>query len=130
MTKLHKGDDAFRDFALHANLWRVLWKVCLPLSLYAVLNFVFKILDTMMASHISAASVSTVAYLSQISTMLSPRWMYPKVGVGIRITMVAAVVSAASSAAMTMRLVFWFTILERLLSVFLLCLQYSFNLVF
>ena len=56
--------------------------------------------------------------------------MYPKVGVGIRITMVAAVVSAASSAAMTMRLVFWFTILERLLSVFLLCLQYSFNLIF
>ena len=86
MTKLHKGDDAFRDFALHANLWRVLWKVCLPLSLYAVLNFVFKILDTMMASHISAASVSTVAYLSQISTMLSALGAGLAVGAGVQIS--------------------------------------------
>ena len=54
-------DQDFRNLALYGSLWKVLLKVCLPLSLYAVLNFVFKILDTMMASHISAASVSTVA---------------------------------------------------------------------
>ncbi len=86
MAKLHRGDDAFRDFALHANLWRVLWKVCLPLSLYAVLNFVFKILDTMMASHISAASVSTVAYLSQISATLSALGAGLAVGAGVQIS--------------------------------------------
>ncbi len=86
MAASYQGDDAFREFALHANLWRVLWKVCLPLSLYAVLNFVFKILDTMMASHISAASVSTVAYLSQISTTLSALGAGLAVGAGVQIS--------------------------------------------
>lgn len=86
MASPSAGDQQFRDLALHGNLWRVLLKVCLPLSLYAVLNFVFKILDTMMASHISAASVSTVAYLGQISTMLSALGAGLAIGAGVQIS--------------------------------------------
>lgn len=68
---ISKKDDNFRDFALNGNLWTLLLKVGLPLALYQNLNMVFKILDSMMASHISAESVSAVAYLSQINHMIS-----------------------------------------------------------
>lgn len=65
------NDDAFREFALKGNMWKVLIQVSFPLALYQSLSMLFKILDSMMASHISAESVSAVAYLSQINNMLS-----------------------------------------------------------
>ncbi len=68
---LSKKDEVFREFALNGNMWRVIFMVCTPLALYQSLNQIFKILDAMMASHISAESVSAVAYLSQINLMLS-----------------------------------------------------------
>jgi putative MATE family efflux protein len=52
-------------------MWNVIFQVCTPLALYQSLNQIFKILDSMMAAHISAQSVSAVAYLSQINMMLS-----------------------------------------------------------
>lgn len=61
----------FRKFALKGDLWKVVLKVGVPLAFYQSLNLVFKLLDTMMASHISAESVSAVAYLSQINSMIS-----------------------------------------------------------
>lgn len=68
---ISKKDENFRDFALYGNLWKVLLQVGFPLALYQSLNMLFKILDSMMASHISAESVSAVAYLSQINNMLA-----------------------------------------------------------
>ncbi len=61
----------FRNFALHANMWRVVLYVGTPLALYQSLNQLFKIFDSMMAAHIGASSVSAVAYLSQIGLTLS-----------------------------------------------------------
>lgn len=68
---ISKKDENFRDFALNGNLWLLLLQVGLPLALYQNLNMIFKILDSMMASYISAESVSAVAYLSQINHMIS-----------------------------------------------------------
>jgi putative MATE family efflux protein len=68
---LSEKDEAFRNFSLTGNMWWVIFSVCTPLALYQSLNQIFKILDSMMASHISAESVSAVAYLSQINLMLS-----------------------------------------------------------
>lgn len=70
-AKLSKKDAHFREFALTGNLRKVIIHVGLPLAFYQSLNLVFKLLDTMMASHISAESVSAVAYLSQINQMIS-----------------------------------------------------------
>lgn len=69
--KLSVRDRKVRDFALYGNGWRVIFYICTPLALYQSLNQMFKILDSMMASHISGASVSAVAYLSQINLMLT-----------------------------------------------------------
>ena len=69
--QLSEKDRQFREFALNANMWKVLFKVCLPLAVFQVVNHLFTILDTMMASHISAQAVSTVAYLSQLQLMVS-----------------------------------------------------------
>lgn len=66
-----KRDEAFREYALTGPVWRVLLTVCLPLALYQALNSVFNIVDTFMASHISADSVSAVAVLNQIRVMIS-----------------------------------------------------------
>ena len=66
-----KKDENFREFALNGNLWLLLLQVGMPLALYQCLSMAFKILDSMMASHISAESVSAVSYLSQINHMIS-----------------------------------------------------------
>jgi len=70
-AKLSKKDEKFRDFALNGNMWSVLIATGTPLALYQTLGTLFKILDSMMASHISAESVSAVAYLFQILQVLS-----------------------------------------------------------
>ena len=68
---LSKKDERFREFALSGNLWKVVLSIGFPLALYQSLNLVFRLLDTMMASHISAESVSAVAYLSQLNNVIS-----------------------------------------------------------
>lgn len=70
-TKLTEKDKKFREFALNGNLWKVIFYVCIPLSAFQLFNHMFNILDTMMASHVSAIAVSAVAYLSQIQSMIA-----------------------------------------------------------
>lgn len=79
-------DEQFRDFALKGNMWRIMLYVGTPLAIYQSLNQIFKIFDSMMASHISANSVSTVAYLSQINLMLSAIGTGLAVGSSIKIS--------------------------------------------
>ena len=70
-TALSEKDKKFREFALTGNLWKVIFYVCIPLSVFQLINHLFNILDTMMASHVSAMAVSAVAYLSQLQNMIS-----------------------------------------------------------
>lgn len=85
-AKLSKNDDEFRNLALNGNMGRLMMKVCLPLTLYQSLNQVFKMLDTMLASLIGSSAVTTVAYLSQISMMLSALGSGFAVGASIKIS--------------------------------------------
>lgn len=64
-------DERNREFILSGNLNRVIFAICGPIALYQSLNQIFKILDTMMAAHIDANSVSAVAYISQLQLMLA-----------------------------------------------------------
>lgn len=68
---LSAKDQKFRDFTLNGNMWKVVWQVALPLCVYQCLGQVFGVLDTMMASHISSNTVSAVAYLAQINSIIS-----------------------------------------------------------
>ncbi len=70
-SALSEKDRRFREFALNGNLWLVIFYVCVPLSAFQLINHLFNILDTMMASHVSAVAVSAVAYLSQLQNMIS-----------------------------------------------------------
>lgn len=85
-AKLSKNDDEFRDLALNGSMGRLMMKVCLPLTLYQSLNQIFRMVDTMLASMIGSSAVTTVAYLSQISTMLSAIGGGLAVGAGIKIS--------------------------------------------
>ncbi len=67
---LSRKDQDFRTFALTGNMWTVIFHVCFPLMIFQFMNQLFGILDTMMASHISAAAVSAVAYLSQVKNII------------------------------------------------------------
>ena len=78
-SSLSEKDQKFRDFALTGNMWKVIFYVCIPLSVFQLINHIFNILDTMMASHISATAVSAVAYLSQLQNMISA------IGVGLAV---------------------------------------------
>ena len=64
-------DERFRQQVLEGNLWWVVLKVCLPLAIYQGLQHGFRLLDTVIASHIGSESVSAVAFIAQISIMLS-----------------------------------------------------------
>lgn len=64
-------DESYRSYALTEHMWKVLLKVGVPLAFYEALNSLYKILDSLMASHINAESVSTVAYLAQINMVIS-----------------------------------------------------------
>lgn len=70
-VSLSKKDTKFREFALTGNMWKVIFHVCTPLALFQLVNHLFNILDTMMASHISATAVSAVAYLSQLQSIIA-----------------------------------------------------------
>lgn len=86
-ANLSKKDEEFREFSLNGNMWKVVLQVGTPLALYQSLSQLFKILDTMMASHISSTSVSAVAYLSQINLFLSALGGGLAVGAGIKISL-------------------------------------------
>mgnify|MGYP002507968465 CR=1 FL=1 len=83
---LSQKDEKFRDFSLNGPMGRVVLYVGFPLALYQSLNQLFKILDTMMASHIGASAVSAVAYLSQINMMLSALGGGLAVGASIKVS--------------------------------------------
>ena len=73
-------DEGFRNYALQANMWVVLLKTGTPLAFYQALNTLYKMLDSLMASHINAEAVSAVAYLSQINITVS------SIGMGLGIS--------------------------------------------
>lgn len=83
---LSQKDEQFRDFSLNGSMGKVVLYVGFPLALYQSLNQLFKILDTMMASHIGASAVSAVAYLSQINMMLSALGGGLAVGASIKVS--------------------------------------------
>ena len=71
MASFSRKDEQFRQYALTASPLRVLLTVSVPLALYQALHQIFKVLDTLMASHIGAEAVSAVAALSQITLMIN-----------------------------------------------------------
>ena len=81
-----KKDESFREYALNAPPLKVLFSVCAPLALYQALHQVFKILDALMASHISAEAVSAVSCLSQITLMITAIGSGLAVGGSIKIS--------------------------------------------
>lgn len=84
--RISKQDEAFRDYALNGAPLRVLMKVCLPLALYQALQMIFKVLDALMASHISSDAVSAVSCLSQITLMITALGSGLAVGGSIKIS--------------------------------------------
>lgn len=79
-------DESYRSYALTENMWKVLLKVGVPLAFYEALNSLYKILDSLMASHINAESVSTVAYLAQINMVISSVGQGLAVGSSLKIS--------------------------------------------
>lgn len=85
-ANLSQKDEKFREFALNGNMLYVILYVCVPLALYQSLTQIFKVFDTMMASHISSMAVSSVAYISQIQIMLSALGSGLAVGASIKVS--------------------------------------------
>lgn len=81
-----KKDESFRQYALTASPMRVILSTCMPLALFQALQSVFKILDTMMASHIGSDAVSAVAALGQIALMITALGAGLAVGGSIKIS--------------------------------------------
>lgn len=85
-TELSGKDKVFLEQSLNGPMWRVILKIGTPLAFYQMLSQIFTILDTMMAAHISEESVSAVAYLAQLNSILSAVGGGLAVGAGIQIS--------------------------------------------
>lgn len=85
-ANLTEKEKRFREFALNGNMWRVVASVSVPLMAYQGLMHIFKILDTVMASHISTGAVSSIAYISQISCLISAVGTGLAIGGGMKIS--------------------------------------------
>ncbi|MGN1341137.1 MAG: MATE family efflux transporter [Oscillospiraceae bacterium] len=83
---LSEKDRNFREFALNGNMWRVVAQVSVPLMAYQGFMNLFKILDTIMASHISTDAVSSIAYISQISYLIQAIGTGLSIGGGMKIS--------------------------------------------
>ena len=71
MANIDKRDLDFREQALSGSMWRLIFKVCIPLSIFQAISQLFSIIDTLMASHISSTAVSTVVYLVQVNNFIA-----------------------------------------------------------
>lgn len=71
IEEISQKDAQKRQMILEGNLWKVILHIGLPLAMFQGLNQLFRILDSMMAAHISPLAVSAVAYLSQLALMIS-----------------------------------------------------------
>ena len=79
-------DESFREYVLTASPLRVLFTVCAPLAMYQAMQQIFKIMDTLMAAHVSASAVSAISSLTQITAMVSALGSGLAVGGCIRIS--------------------------------------------
>ncbi len=79
-------DESFREYVLTASPLRVLFTVCGPLAMYQAMQQIFKIMDTLMAAHVSASAVSAISSLTQITAMVSALGSGLAVGGCIRIS--------------------------------------------
>ena len=86
MANVSRQDESFRQYALNGAPMRVILSSCAPLALFQALRSIFKILDAMMASHISADAVSAVSALSQITLMITALGAGLAVGGSIKIS--------------------------------------------
>ena len=82
----NQKDEAFRQYALQAHPARLLLTVCGPLAIYQAFRQLFTILDTMMAAHVSADAVSSIAVLAQITLMIQALGTGLAVGGSIQIS--------------------------------------------
>ena len=87
MEKLASAkDESFREYVLTASPFRVLFTVCGPLALYQAMQQIFKIMDSLMAAHVSANAVSAISSLTQITAMVTALGSGLAVGGSIRIS--------------------------------------------
>ncbi|MBQ8781922.1 MAG: MATE family efflux transporter [Oscillospiraceae bacterium] len=84
--ELSEKDRSFREFALNGNMWRLAFYVSVPLMLYQGLMHIMKILDTVMAAHISSGAVSSIAYIAQINFLISAIGTGLAIGGGMKIS--------------------------------------------
>lgn len=85
MISISAKDEHFREEVQQGSIWKVVFKVCLPLALYSWISQLFMVLDTLMASGISAEAVSTVVYMVQLQHIVRAIGSGLSVGGGIMI---------------------------------------------
>ena len=86
MIKLTEKDKLFRSFILTGNMWEVVLRVCVPLAAYQGLMQLFKLTDTIIAAYIGTEAVSSIAYISQISFLISAIGGGLAIGAGMKIS--------------------------------------------
>ena len=64
-------EEKIRRNILTGNIWKVIISVTLPLFFYQFMNSLFNLIDQIMVAEIGDSSVSAVATISQIKTLIS-----------------------------------------------------------
>lgn len=68
-------DENKRRQILTGNIWKVVAYVTLPLFFYNFINSFYNVIDQVMVANIGDSSVSAVAIISQIKSLISSLWL-------------------------------------------------------
>ena len=85
MVSVTAKDENFRNEVQNGNIWKIVFRVCVPLAIYSWISQLFSVLDTLMASRISSEAVSTVVYMVQLQHIVLSVGQGLSVGGGIMI---------------------------------------------
>lgn len=80
---LSEQEEKKRQYMLNGNELAVLFYIALPLVFYNSINQIFQFIDTLIASNIGSATVSIVAFIQQLHTMLGAIGQGLAIGGGI-----------------------------------------------
>jgi putative MATE family efflux protein len=66
-----RTEEEFHKLSITGNMFPLVCSTGFPLAIFALFSGLFTILDTLMASHVSAIAVSAVAYIGQLQQILN-----------------------------------------------------------
>lgn len=83
---LSKKEEKLRDFILNDSMFKVVFKIGLPIALFQGMNNLLRVVDSFMAASIDATAASMVSYFGQMNLIINGLGIGLAVGATLKIS--------------------------------------------